>query len=451
MIQTAMTPAAGKRLIATSLAKHPAILAALQSGTVVVVAGTTNGYVAEELLDACGNMEERKELLDDSTLRTPSLPASPSILKPEVVYGKAAKNAKIRTDPIGVGDNMTVRIGFLGSGFMGQLAHLENYYRIPNCDVVALAEIRSELGQKVAQHYGIPCVYRSHEELLADGSVDAIIASQPFQRNYYLGRAVLRAGKHLFTEKPMVATLADAKELVALAEKNALMYAVGFMKRYDPGVQLAQRIVQELEKTGELGDLKMVDTTCFLGDWLQNPGQPIKTEESPPSDDLPPRYPEHLEFGLRSVYDHFLNIYSHNVNLLHFFLSGRQIVCDSAHRSGHSFLVALRAGGALISLRGTPSRSNRWEEHTSLRFEKGRVEIQSATPMNRQKVADVSVWRESHGTWTEERLFAPVEWAFYRQAAAFVQAVSCGTELPTSGEKCLADVALMEDIFRQLQ
>jgi len=77
--------------------------------------------------------------------------------------------------------------------------------------------------------------------------------------------------------------------------------------------------------------------------------------------------------------------------------------------------------------------------------------VQSATPMNRQEVADVSVWRESNGTWREEKLFAPIEWAFYRQGKAFVQAVAHGEDLPTGGNKCLADVALMEEIFRKLK
>lgn len=50
MNQSVITPAAGKRLIALAMAQHPAVLAALRSGTVVIVAGTTNGYVAEEVL-----------------------------------------------------------------------------------------------------------------------------------------------------------------------------------------------------------------------------------------------------------------------------------------------------------------------------------------------------------------------------------------------------------------
>ncbi len=57
MIQTVITPAAGKRLIARALVKHAAIRRALDSGTVVIVAGTTNGYVAEELLQECGKRD----------------------------------------------------------------------------------------------------------------------------------------------------------------------------------------------------------------------------------------------------------------------------------------------------------------------------------------------------------------------------------------------------------
>ncbi len=52
MKQFLITPAAGKRLIATTLANHPAIKKAIRNGTIVIVAGTTNGYVAEEILKA---------------------------------------------------------------------------------------------------------------------------------------------------------------------------------------------------------------------------------------------------------------------------------------------------------------------------------------------------------------------------------------------------------------
>lgn len=57
MEQFVLTPAAGKRLIAKALAAHPAIQAAITSGTIVIIAGTTNGYVAEEILKSTGQAD----------------------------------------------------------------------------------------------------------------------------------------------------------------------------------------------------------------------------------------------------------------------------------------------------------------------------------------------------------------------------------------------------------
>lgn len=60
MRQFSLTPAAGKRLIAKGIAKHPEVLTAVKGGTVVVIAGTTNGYVAEELLATIGQSQDFK-------------------------------------------------------------------------------------------------------------------------------------------------------------------------------------------------------------------------------------------------------------------------------------------------------------------------------------------------------------------------------------------------------
>lgn len=57
MKQFVITPAAGKRLIATAIALHPSIQAVLSSGTLVIVAGTTNGYIAEEILKKIGQAD----------------------------------------------------------------------------------------------------------------------------------------------------------------------------------------------------------------------------------------------------------------------------------------------------------------------------------------------------------------------------------------------------------
>ena len=79
-----------------------------------------------------------------------------------------------------------VKVGFAGVGFMGQVAHLRNYVRIPECEVVAIAEPRQELAGMVAAKYGIERIYKNHLELAEDPDVEAVVASQPHLMNGYI-------------------------------------------------------------------------------------------------------------------------------------------------------------------------------------------------------------------------------------------------------------------------
>ncbi len=73
MRQYVITPASGKRLIGKGMVAHPAVVAALESGTIVIVGGTTNGYVAEEVLEHIGQAQgfDRKRFFRGITLPPP--------------------------------------------------------------------------------------------------------------------------------------------------------------------------------------------------------------------------------------------------------------------------------------------------------------------------------------------------------------------------------------------
>ncbi|MHB8139511.1 MAG: hypothetical protein ACYDGO_14160 [Smithellaceae bacterium] len=79
MRQFSLTPAAGKRLIGKAMAKHLEVLAALKDKTIVIIAGTTNGYVAQELLAVIGQADEfRRERFFRGIVLPPSRPTAPS-------------------------------------------------------------------------------------------------------------------------------------------------------------------------------------------------------------------------------------------------------------------------------------------------------------------------------------------------------------------------------------
>ena len=77
-----------------------------------------------------------------------------------------------------------VRLGFVGVGNMGQAAHLRNFQMVPNCTVVAIADIRRAHATAVAHKWGVPHVYDTHEAMLAaHPEIDALVAIQTTNAN----------------------------------------------------------------------------------------------------------------------------------------------------------------------------------------------------------------------------------------------------------------------------
>ena len=139
-----------------------------------------------------------------------------------------------------------VKIGWIGAGFIGQVAHLVNYLEIQGAEVVGLAELRPEVGKEVCKRYGISQYYEDHRELLDNPEIEDIVAIVRRSHTAPLTWDILSADKHVFTEKPMAQTLDQAERLANLAKKNNLLYSVGFMRRHDQGVQETKRLINEL-------------------------------------------------------------------------------------------------------------------------------------------------------------------------------------------------------------
>ena len=114
-----------------------------------------------------------------------------------------------------------IRLGFIGCGGMGQMAHIRNYAQLTDeCELVALAELRPQLAQDVATHYGIGEVFPDHKTLLAKADIDAVVAIMYYGLHYTVVPDILNAGKHLITEKPMGCRADTAREWKTLAEKR---------------------------------------------------------------------------------------------------------------------------------------------------------------------------------------------------------------------------------------
>lgn len=343
------------------------------------------------------------------------------------------------------------RIGFIGVGMMGQMAHLANYIRLRDegeCEIAGVTDLKPLLAYTVGEHYHVP-VYQSNEALLDDPSIDAVVCIQQWPNNYHLVKQILQAGKSVLTEKPMVGRLDEAEELTALAKEKGLLYAVGFMKRYDTGVELAKKLLTEFRSSEELGQLMGVDALCDGGNWIQNAGKAIKVDDPTQLPPLQPTYPDGCETSTqRAAYDYLVNIFAHNINLCHYLLDSEMQVYAAQFRSHYAMQALLRNGNVPVTVRGASSTSQEWREYTTFTFSKGQVIIKTPVPLNRQQSAKVLVTSEGKQGFTTTEHHAPIDWAFYREARGFVHALTGEESLRAPAETCVWDVRVMQRIIQ---
>jgi predicted dehydrogenase len=158
----------------------------------------------------------------------------------------------------------TIGVGVAGTGFIGP-AHVEGLHR-NGIHVRGILGSTKEKAEAKAADLGVPRVYASLEEMLADPDVDVVHLATPNHLHHPHAKAALLAGKHVVCEKPLAMTSAESAELVQLAQEKGLVNAVNFNIRMYPLAQQARSMVQN----GELGDIFILQGS-YLQDWLLLP------------------------------------------------------------------------------------------------------------------------------------------------------------------------------------
>ncbi len=355
-------------------------------------------------------------------------------------------------------DTEPVRLGYVGCGFMAQNAHLPNFASIDGCRLVVLAEARPRLARLVADRYGIPAVYASHRDIAADAGVEAVGVSADFAGQGEIAADLLRAGKHVFMEKPMAVSVTQAGRILAAAREGGARLMVGYMKRYDPGNVLARDTIRRWRASGEAGQLLYARNHGFCGNWVAglDRGGMITTDEPyPPSSSLHEALPAWLPPDKVEGYVGYLQQYTHNINLLRYLLDADDRVGVRAvdlDADGLTGLVTLDLAGARGVIESASSRFHSWDEHTQVYFEGGWVQVWPPGLFDRPGQSRVEVYENgargaSYAYPVAEPLTA---WHYRAEAAAFIQALRTGEPFASSGEDTLTDVRLYEEIYRRV-
>lgn len=152
--------------------------------------------------------------------------------------------------------------GIIGCGFMGT-SHLENLRRIPNMNIIAVADNSESKVSILAKEFHIPYCYTDWQELINNPDIEVIHNCTPNYLHYEINKAAILAGKAIISEKPLTNSSRESAELVELAQKKGILTAVNYNYRNYPLMQHARQMI----KSGALGEIYLVHGH-YLQDWL---------------------------------------------------------------------------------------------------------------------------------------------------------------------------------------
>jgi predicted dehydrogenase len=156
----------------------------------------------------------------------------------------------------------TIKAAVIGAGFIGP-AHVEALRRLGFVEVAALVDADKPRLEQKAAALAIPRAYDDYRRVLDDKDIEVVHNCSPNNVHFEINSAILNAGKHCVSEKPLAMNTKESKALVDLAKKTGLVNAINFCYRFYPLSQQAKAMCD----AGEIGDLFAAHGS-YLQDWL---------------------------------------------------------------------------------------------------------------------------------------------------------------------------------------
>ena len=149
-----------------------------------------------------------------------------------------------------------LRVAVVGLGYWGPNL-VRNLYEVVEAEVAWVCDLDTKALEQVGKRYPAVPTTTSFEQVIEDPSVDAVLIATPVTTHAPLAIAALETGKHVFVEKPLASSSDEAREMIALADRNGLVLMPGHTFLYSPAVNRVRQMIT----SGELGDIYFVSTS----------------------------------------------------------------------------------------------------------------------------------------------------------------------------------------------
>src|SRR6267154_4967518 len=149
-----------------------------------------------------------------------------------------------------------IRVGIIGYGYWGPRI-ARNFQGLPGCELSVICDKSPASLKRAMQAHPSASVTSDANDVLRSPCIDAVAVITPVWTHFEVSKAALENGKHVFVEKPLTSSVAQAEELINLAEKKNLKIMVDHTFLFTGAVRKIQKLLQD----GTLGNLYYYDST----------------------------------------------------------------------------------------------------------------------------------------------------------------------------------------------
>jgi myo-inositol 2-dehydrogenase/D-chiro-inositol 1-dehydrogenase len=300
----------------------------------------------------------------------------------------------------------------IGAGRIGRV-HAQNLaHRIPNVQLLAVADPNEQAARELASVSGAQLVVSDHRELLSNPDVDAVLICSPTGSHATICQEAARAGKHIFCEKPISQSLEKIDETLRVVDQAGVKFQVGFNRRFDANFR---RVRQGIE-SGEIGV-----------PWLLHI---ISRDPAPPGIDY-----------VRTSGGIFLDMTIHDFDMARYLVGDEveEVYTMAAVRVDPAIgeagdldtaLISLRfRGGVIASIDNSRKAVYGYDQRVEVLGSKGAISTLNNYP-NQAIISDATtIRRDLPLNFFMDRYTD----SFVAEVAAFVEAVMADTPVPVSG------------------
>ncbi len=143
----------------------------------------------------------------------------------------------------------TLKIGLIGAGRIGCLHAQHLTSRVPQAELLMVADMFEEAARACAERYAIPSAVQDYRHILENPEIEAVVICSSTDSHARIIEEAAEAGKHIFCEKPIALDLASIDRALAAVKQAGVQLQIGFNRRFDASYARVRRAVAE----GEIG------------------------------------------------------------------------------------------------------------------------------------------------------------------------------------------------------